>query len=355
MLWFSCIVSNVFLATLLALVAWIVQRVLRWHAVAHVLWVLVLIKLVTPPLVSVPVGQSPGYVACTLGVCGCDHHSRTQTFVRDGLPWILIAAWSAGAGVVTWTAWRRWTLFRKLTMHARPAPKAWQALAARLGSELSIRRPPEILAVPGRLPPLIVPGWLRPRMLLPAALMSRLNASQRAAILLHELIHIRRRDHWVRTLEMTVGAAYWWLPVVGGIGRQLRACEEACCDAAVVAHLPPPERRNYAELLLDVIDFAGATPGPAVQQATAMSVASDLEERLRMILETAKPPRRWRPARALALGLGCVILPCGMRYDFVRQAAPAAGTILCEPAAGVEQTQSATEGCATPKVYECPS
>src|SRR5947207_10876194 len=116
-------------------------------------------------------------------------------------------------------------------------------------------------------------------MLLPIALMGQLNASQRESLLLHELIHLKRGDHWVRLLELTVAVAYWWLPVVGLIGRQLRVCEEACCDAAVVGHLPQG-RRDYARLLLDVLDFANPLPRRAVSPATAMSVAEGLEQRL---------------------------------------------------------------------------
>ena len=90
--------------------------------------------------------------------------------------------------------------------------------------------------------------------------MGRLDRSQRAALLLHELVHIQRGDHWCGCWSWRFGVAYWWLPVVGSIGRQLRACEEACCDAAVVAHLPQA-RRDYARLLLDVLDFADPLPG----------------------------------------------------------------------------------------------
>ena len=104
----SWVVSNVILALVLALAAWSAQRWLLRPAVAHTLWVLALVKLVTPPLVNVPLGQSPGPVACALGTCGCDHRSPTQAFVRDTLPWVLLAAWSAGAGTTAWVAWRRW-------------------------------------------------------------------------------------------------------------------------------------------------------------------------------------------------------------------------------------------------------
>jgi beta-lactamase regulating signal transducer with metallopeptidase domain len=349
--WLSWVVSNVFLALLLALAAGFVQRWLRRPTLAHILWVLALVKLVTPPFVSVPLGKPPGSVACALGVCGCDHHSRTQTFVRDMLPWILLAAWSAGAAATTWTAWRRSTRFRRLLTHASPAPPEWQALAARLSSELSIRRPPEVLAVPGRLPPLIVPGRRRPRLLLPMALLGRLNPSQKKALLLHELIHIKRGDHLVRMLELTVGVAYWWLPVVGWIGRQLRGCEETCCDAAVVACIPQA-RRDYARLLLDVLDFANPLPSQAVLQATAMS-AGDLEQRLRGILHATHGTRRIWPAGVLVLGLACAILPCTLHYDFVGR--PAANSAERDQAEGEMCSPGGDRERELSKVYCCPS
>jgi bla regulator protein blaR1 len=217
--------------------------------------------------------------------------------------------------------------------HASPAPPEWQSLAARLTSDLSMRHPPEVLAVPGRLPPLVIPGRPRPRVLLPTALLDRLDASQRAPLLLHELVHIKRGDHLVRMLEFAVGVAYWWLPVVGVVGRQLRACEETCCDAVVVARLPEA-RRDYARLLLDVIDFANPLPGQAVPQAPAMGVANDLEKRLRAILDPTRGTRRARLAGAFAVGLACAILPCQLRHDFVGRPTPAANSAERGPAAG---------------------
>src|SRR5947209_19278391 len=107
MAFLSCIVSNVLLASLLALAAWFMQRCLRRHAVAHILWVLVLVKLVTPPLVSVSLQEPCPPTACQNGTCGCGPH--LQTTVRATLPWILLAVWSVGAAATGWTAWRRWT------------------------------------------------------------------------------------------------------------------------------------------------------------------------------------------------------------------------------------------------------
>ena len=51
--WISCIISNIILACVLAFAAWCVQRLGR-PGVARILWILVLVKLVTPPLVGIP-------------------------------------------------------------------------------------------------------------------------------------------------------------------------------------------------------------------------------------------------------------------------------------------------------------
>src|SRR4051812_28052266 len=47
-------VANAVLASVLALVVWFVTRIVRQPALAQLLWVLVLVKLVTPPLISIP-------------------------------------------------------------------------------------------------------------------------------------------------------------------------------------------------------------------------------------------------------------------------------------------------------------
>jgi beta-lactamase regulating signal transducer with metallopeptidase domain len=347
--WLSCILSNVVIASSLALAAWFVQKRLRRHAFARVLWLLVLIKLITPSLLSVPVSTSPGKFACMLGMCRCGRHATAQMIVHDWLPWTLLAAWAAGAGATAWTAWRRWNRLQRLIADANPAPLTWQSQLEQLASELAIRRPPQILAVPGRLPPLVVASWRHPRMLLPTDLMRRLNRVQRAALLLHELIHIKRGDHLTRMLQLIVGVAYWWLPVVGRIGRQLSACEEVCCDAEVVDHLPNA-RVQYARLLLDVVDFTSASPREIISQVTAMSAADDLEQRLRAILESQQITRPAWSIKAFAAVVACALLPCGLHCELI--ARPARATTSAELPRAAETSSRVAHGASADALAE---
>ena len=92
------------------------------------------------------------------------------------------------------------------------------------------------------------------RLLLPAELLARLTANQQSTLLAHELAHLRRRDHWVRYLELAVVCLYWWCPLVWWARRQLHEAEEECCDAWVVWALPHLTR-DYALALVETLDF----------------------------------------------------------------------------------------------------
>jgi beta-lactamase regulating signal transducer with metallopeptidase domain len=351
--WLSFLLSNVLLASLLGLAAYVVQYRLRWPTLARILWLLVLVKLVTPPMVDVQLGGLSGPVACRLGTCRCGNHAAAQSLLNQTIPLGLLAAWSLGALAVGWTAWRRWRRFQRLMACAVPARGEWQSLAARLSDELGLTKTPEILAVPGRLPPLVIAGRGQARMLLPRDLLDQLNSQQREALLLHELVHLRRGDHFVRLLELAVGVVYWWLPLVGSAGRQLRACEEFCCDAEVVTRLPQA-RRDYARLLLDVLDFADPPPLQVAPQASAMSVSNHLEQRLCAILETAPGTERRWPTAALAFGLALAVLPCQLEYDLSGLPSDAARRDVCQPPFSVGCESSAVRGDLVLKNYGCP-
>lgn len=59
------IVANTALAAILAIPAWFVGRRTRYQAVAHLLWLIVLLKLLTPPLVPLRI-PAPAFASSTL-------------------------------------------------------------------------------------------------------------------------------------------------------------------------------------------------------------------------------------------------------------------------------------------------
>jgi beta-lactamase regulating signal transducer with metallopeptidase domain len=353
---------NALLATGLALLAAGAGRFCRRPALVHGLWLLVLLKLVTPLLLYVHLPwwadrrpDDAGQAAVRLP----DHPSRDpQGAVRwaprenpsrdrqgavvrlvplpggrgsereegplaggrgseradvgrnAGPAWqpVLLAVWAAGClacwGAAAWRIGR----FRRLCRFATTPPAPLVAQVERLARRLGLRRCPQIAFLPAPVSPLLWALGPVPRLFLPAALWPALTAEQREALLVHELAHLRRRDHWVRRLELVVLGLYWWHPVAWWARRELREAEEQCCDAWVVWALPG-SAAAYAAALVQTVTFLSRARCALPAAASGIGHVHSLKRRLTMILRTT-PPRALSGAGLLAvLGLGALLLP----------------------------------------------
>ncbi|HMF12423.1 MAG TPA: M56 family metallopeptidase, partial [Gemmataceae bacterium] len=239
--------SNALVASVLAVLAFTVSR-WRRPALAHGLWLLVLLKLVTPPLV--PIYLPPLYTEPTsnesrastdgsqaqaaLGTLSLEEFAAALAILENNQADVpataealtpatasapawwesLVPVWLGGAGV--WLACTCWSVirFQRQLRSARLAPAAIQNETRQLAARLGLAKPPQVWLVPGTVSPMIWSMGAAPRLLFPTGLLDRLDGEQRAALLLHELAHVRRRDHWVRFVELLVVALYWWHPVV---------------------------------------------------------------------------------------------------------------------------------------------
>jgi beta-lactamase regulating signal transducer with metallopeptidase domain len=134
----------------------------------------------------------------------------------------------------------------------------------------------------------------------PAALLGRLDATRRSTLLVHELAHVKRRDHWVRWLELVVIGLYWWYPLVWWARRRLRAAEEECCDAWVVRQLPG-RSKAYATALLDTLDFLAGSRLVLPTAALGLCRRADLQRRLTLIMKGGTPSRQSLPGWAVVL------------------------------------------------------
>ena len=128
--WFETGISNGVAATGLALVAWLVTRYCRRPRVAFVLWLLVLLKLVAPPLVELP-------VASLRSLAMFEKSSRRGRCLPIGRRWsspsllpcrpILPAVRSAQPrNCPTSTSRRRMSLRRTIYRSAFRRAKSWQ-------------------------------------------------------------------------------------------------------------------------------------------------------------------------------------------------------------------------------------
>jgi hypothetical protein len=223
-------------------------------------------------------------------------------------PAYLVPLWLATS--LLWLAWNGLHMgrFRRLLRHTRPAPADLQAEADALARRLGLRRAPPVRLVPGAVPPMVWGVGPAQRLLFPARLLDRVDAEQRASLLLHELAHVRRGDPWVRVLELIVLPLYWWHPVAWWARRELREAEEQCCDAWVVWALAGASR-TYALALLQAVALCANVRSPLPVAASGIGQVPHLRRRLTMIMQAKTPRALSRAGVVVVLGLGLLLLP----------------------------------------------
>ncbi len=69
-------------------------------------------------------------------------------------------------------------------------------------------------------------------------------------VLLHERIHIRRRDNLWRMAAILTACLHWFNPFVWFFLKSFFHDSELACDAKAVKHMKPEERKDYAKALL---------------------------------------------------------------------------------------------------------
>ncbi|MFV1967129.1 MAG: M56 family metallopeptidase, partial [Pirellulaceae bacterium] len=345
--------SNAIIATLLALVAASVERITMKPQVTHALWLLVLVKLVTPPMACIPVPFSvrtkaessgtrqPTFTpsAVTTPSHGSEHFeagevTQAQDAVlppqRSVIPTLdrtsdvgevrrlapgnravwstgLVAVWVTGSVIWFGLAIIRLARFRRVLRFAEPASDALNEEVRSIGSLYGLRHLPRVLVAKAKIPPLICGMGTRTCMVLPSDLMDALKSDERAGLLAHELAHVRRFDHWIRWLEFVTLGVHWWNPVAWWARRQIQQAEEACCDGWVLWAFPD-SARVYARTLIKTVDFLSGSPRLNPVIATRFHQGDSLKRRVEMIVNK-KVSRRlpWMMRAAFLLFAMCVL------------------------------------------------
>jgi beta-lactamase regulating signal transducer with metallopeptidase domain/Leucine-rich repeat (LRR) protein len=237
--------------------------------------------------------------------------------------------WLTGSLAVVALVFVRWMrLLAQLRRTSQPVDESLQRQFDELRGRLGLRRPVRLVVTSDNLGPAAF-GWWRGKVLLPQAVAEQSQPSELAAILAHELVHLRRFDPLIGSLQLAVQCVWWFHPAVWWANRQIRVERERACDEEVLAELrcPPPE---YARLLVRILSWRQQfVPAVFWSGMRSWDVTSD---RLRHVLETTTFHRRapawaWLVA-AIALvvilpGAGRTIVTASPRDERSTAATPA--------------------------------
>jgi beta-lactamase regulating signal transducer with metallopeptidase domain len=186
-------------------------------------------SLTLPAKGSSPVPMQFTHVHIKILKSWCAIDPRRQFSMWTWERWLLIV-FALGA-ITRWVlALVRVTRFQTLLSDIQPIDSRWQSRVRALAAHIGLRNCPAAYLVPGRVPPMIWAIGGRARLLVPSQLWSAAGEDERMTLIVHELAHLKRRDHWVRWLELLVAGIYWWNPIVWWVCSRMREAEEQCCD-----------------------------------------------------------------------------------------------------------------------------
>ena len=167
---------------------------------------------------------------------------------------ILLLCWALGS--LTYVIYVSWQCvrFRRIVTRSKP-PRQWIASqVAHLSETICSGRCPSIRELDANVSPFVFLSVDGPQLVMPSTLADDLSEEELESLIMHELVHIKRRDPEIRFLELIVAMVFWFNPALWFIRWLLRETEELACDAEVAGALKSkPE--IYAAAFLKTIDF----------------------------------------------------------------------------------------------------
>ncbi|MCC6697510.1 MAG: M56 family metallopeptidase [Candidatus Hydrogenedentes bacterium] len=336
-------------------------------AIAHVLWLMVLVRLVVPPVIAWPWSPaSLGWMTARVQQAGTEPgtaesyreqwdgvtvtpavpvspDAAAAPNERPAAPWVLTVSkraaaftWLSGTILIALVQAIRLLRFNKRLRGQRGAPDWIEAESATLAQRLGLPAP-RVRVVDGIASPLFY-GWRRPSILIPAALIEAIPRDRWPGVLAHELAHCKRRDHWVRGLELLAGCLWWWNPVFWFVRHHIRQTAELACDAWVVWALPEA-RKTYAKTLIDLSEMIALGNQPAAALGIGHGSRRSFERRLTMVMRVNGR------ANASYAALLCAALVLAVSVPVFANAQPQANTAPpVQPAPGQTPTAPSPPG-----------
>ncbi|HML37251.1 MAG TPA: M23/M56 family metallopeptidase [Bacillota bacterium] len=176
-------------------------------------------------------------------------------------------------------------------------------------------------------------GIFRTLLVLPEV---EVNERELSTIFKHELIHYQRRDLWVKTLMLLIGAIHWFNPVIYLLAKEAETSCELSCDEQVVRDMSLEDRHFYGETILNMLGRVAEKQ--ACVYATLAETKKGIERRLTLMLRFKEMSKK-TAAISVVIAMLCTLAGC-------IGAASVSDTAGTSPAAGADvnnETASDTE------------
>jgi len=241
------------------------------------------VPVAQPPLAPEPVTFTPPPPALS------NPATRWPVDLSSSIPWLAVA-WLMGVLGLSFRLVMGWRIVQRLRRMATPITAGpWRDAFDALLSQIKLSAPVHLAeSILVEVPTVI--GWWSPVILVPASLLSGMSSHEMAAILAHELAHIRRHDYLINLCQTVIETLLFYHPVVWWVSGRIRQEREQACDDEAVATCG--DVVTYARALLTLEEHRLARgPGHSSPFVVAASGGSLRDRITRLIDPTSTVPQ----------------------------------------------------------------
>ncbi|MBC7961218.1 MAG: hypothetical protein H7X94_15270 [Vallitaleaceae bacterium] len=96
-------------------------------------------------------------------------------------------------------------------------------------------------------------GVFHPKLLIPVGFEEKINAEEMKLIMIHELLHVKRKDILVNIIMTLIQCLHWFNPILLFAFRQIQSDREMACDEMVLKLSKNNDQYHYGSLILKLI------------------------------------------------------------------------------------------------------
>ncbi|WP_236575469.1 M56 family metallopeptidase [Paenibacillus sp. USDA918EY] len=215
-----------------------------------------------------------------------------------------ICLWAIG--VIVFASWQTYCYrrFLKNLEHTRTTVSLNSEAATQL---LSIKEALDLksnvrLAYSSAIRSPVLVGLWKPTIYLPQENIANVDMGM---VIRHELIHLKRKDLWVKAFLLGASAIHWFNPLVHMLRKDIHTWSELSCDAEVVKEMSYAERKRYGETILNVM--AGSRNLPVQFCVSLSGDGKQLKRRLTFMLNSKKLKKKTLYLTIAAISLIAVV------------------------------------------------
>jgi beta-lactamase regulating signal transducer with metallopeptidase domain len=146
-------------------------------------------------------------------------------------------------------------------------------------------------------------GLFKPVILMPTALIEKLSPDKLRTVLIHELVHIKRADIWVNLVQTVLQIIYFYNPFVWLANAVVRRIREQAVDEMVLVSLGA-EAKSYSNTLIDIAEMAFFRANLALRLIGVAESKKSLDRRIKHMLNRPIP----KSAKLSVVGVFAIIL-----------------------------------------------